>query len=156
MLFVILEVEALLPTGKPHLKKISIGKGKELKKGTKIAVLSTGPFGNNIIEMTTNLTHPELLGHYNLPFIKPLDEALLKTVFNSYQHIITLEDGCKIGGFGSAILEFANNHSFTNSISIFGVKDHFITHGSTEELQQITNLDNLSISTYINQLTKTI
>jgi 1-deoxy-D-xylulose-5-phosphate synthase len=133
-------------------EKIDIGKSVELKKGTKIAVLTVGPIGNSMTHMIEGLKSPQKVGHYNMRFIKPLDEDLLHEVFRHYQYIITVEDGSKIGGFGTAILEFANSHNYRNTIEIFGVPDSFIGHGTVEELQKLTKIDVLSIKNYINEI----
>ena len=73
-------------------------------------------------------------------FIKPLDIALLKDIFNNYENIITVEDGVASGGFGSAILEFASKNKFTNTIEIIGVPDTFIEHGTINELQELAGI----------------
>lgn len=96
---------------KPY-EKIEIGKGQELQKGTKIAVLSIGHLGNHVTQAIKESDANEI-GHYNMRFVKPLDKSLLKEIFTTYKHIITIEDGCKVGGFGSAILEYANEQEFT-------------------------------------------
>tara|TARA_R110002020_G_scaffold122487_6_gene277884 strand:+ start:5206 stop:7119 length:1914 start_codon:yes stop_codon:yes gene_type:complete len=133
-------------------EKIPIGKSLELKKGTKIAVLSVGPIGNGIYEMIGQLSYKTLVGHYNMRFIKPLDEPLLHEIFQSYEYLVTVEDGSKIGGFGTAILEFANTHRYRNSIKIFGIGDHFIPHGTTDELHNLAKIDVLSLKNYLNEI----
>ncbi len=132
-------------------KKIPIGISKELKKGTKIAVLSIGNIGNTVVELLKDLQQPETIGHYNMRFIKPLDKNALKRIFNTYEHIITIENGCKIGGFGSAILEYANEMKYTKTIKIFAIDDVFIEHGTTEELYKVAKIDYLSLKTYVNE-----
>ena len=82
-------------------------------------------------------------------FIKPLDEALLKDIFKTYDTIVTVENGTKHGGFGSAVLEFAAQHNYKNTIYIKGIPDEFIEHGSTEELQKEVELDADSLKTFI-------
>ncbi|SDM15282.1 1-deoxy-D-xylulose-5-phosphate synthase [Kriegella aquimaris] len=133
-------------------KKMSIGIAQELKKGTKIAVLSIGHIGNIASEVIAGLPEKESIGHYNMRFIKPLDQKMLTYIFNNYQHIVTLEDGCKIGGFGSAILEFANIRAYTNKISVLGISDNFLEQGTTTELQRIAKIDAISIKNHINTL----
>lgn len=133
-------------------EKIEIGKSVELKKGTKIAVLTVGPIGNSMPNMIEGLESPEEVGLYNMRFIKPLDETLLHGVFRHYRHIITVEEGSKVGGFGTAILEFANSHNYRNTIEIFGIPDSFIGHGTVEELQKLTKIDVLSVKNYINEI----
>ncbi|MCB0458836.1 MAG: 1-deoxy-D-xylulose-5-phosphate synthase [Flavobacteriaceae bacterium] len=129
-------------------EKIEIGKGRALKEGTDIAVLSIGAIGNTITKAIENISS---VAHYNMRFVKPLDEGLLHTVFDKFNKIITVEDSIIKGGFGSAILEFANEHHYTNkSIECLGIPDEFIEHGSVEELHKSIGLDVLSIKKFIN------
>ena len=129
-------------------EKIEIGKGRALKEGTDIAVLSIGAIGNTITKAIENISS---VAHYNMRFVKPLDEGLLHTVFDKFNKIITVEDSIIKGGFGSAILEFANEHHYTNkSIECLGIPDEFIEHGSVEELHKSVGLDVLSIKKFIN------
>lgn len=133
------------------MKKLSIGKAVELKKGNKIAILSTGPIGNMISEMIEELNRPDAIAHYNFPFIKPLDSNLLKEILQKFNHIITLEDGSAIGGFGSSVLEYANNIGIHKIIKIFGIPDVFITHGATEKLYKKAGIDKMSVKQYVQQ-----
>ena len=130
---------------KTPLEKIDVGIGRELKEGTKVAILSIGHIGNMVKELISELNKNAAIGHYDLRFVKPLDESLLKKVFERYDHIITIEDGCKIGGFGSAVLEFSNLHGFKNPVTIFGLEDTFFEHGTIEELHKLAKIDKDSI-----------
>lgn len=133
-------------------EKIEIGKGQELKKGAKIAILSVGHIGNMISALIEQLDFKALIGHYNMRFVKPLDEVLLQKVFATHDHVVTVEDGCKIGGFGSAILEVANAFKFKKGIKIFGIDDVFIEHGTVEELQAVAGIDFMTIKNYLSSL----
>ena len=133
-------------------KEIEIGTGKTLKKGNKVAFLTLGPIGNQIKELIAEHHSPELFGHYDMRFVKPLDVKLLHTIFEEYQHIITLEDGCQIGGFGSAIIEFANENNYQRTIKVFAVPDTFIEHGTIPELHDICALNKKHITTYLEQI----
>lgn len=133
-------------------EKIEIGVSKELKKGTKIGVLSIGHIGNLVEQVIGDLPTAEQIGHYNMRFIKPLDNKQLHYIFAQYPHLITIEDGCKIGGFGSAILEFANENHYTATIDILGVDDRFIEHGTIGELQKIAGIDGTTIKKHINKI----
>lgn len=124
-----------------HYEAIQIGKANCLKKGTQTAVLSTGTIGNNVIEALQECTHSDSIAHYDFPFIKPLDINCLNGIFSTYENIITIEDGAKSGGFGSAVLEFAASHDFKNNIHILGVPDVFIEHGTVAQLQQLCKID---------------
>ena len=133
-------------------EKIEIGVSQEIKKGTKIAVLSIGHIGNRITALINALDAPNEVGHYNMRFVKPLDQNQLKQIFNKYNHIITIEDGCKAGGFGSAILEFANEAGYSNPIEVLGIKDKFMEHGTIDELHELAGIDTESIKRHINKI----
>jgi 1-deoxy-D-xylulose-5-phosphate synthase len=140
---------------KQKFNKIPIGKSQELKKGTKIAVLSIGHIGNMVTDAIKDLHNSDQIGHYNMRFIKPLDTIALQKIFSTYKYVVTIEDGCKIGGFGSAILEYANEmHSFV-PIRIFGIEDIFIEQGTIEELHEIAKIDISTLKNYINNLLNT-
>ncbi|NNJ88796.1 MAG: 1-deoxy-D-xylulose-5-phosphate synthase, partial [Eudoraea sp.] len=132
-------------------KKIPIGTSRNLVKGDKIAVLSLGHIGNMVTKVLTKLQHPVDIGHFDMRFVKPLDNAQLHHIFKTYQIVVTLEDGCVMGGFGSAILEFANTHGYKNKIKCLGLPDIFIEHGSVEELQALGNIDETSITNCLTQ-----
>jgi len=137
---------------KQPYQKIEIGRGICIKEGDKIAILTIGHIGNSLQEVYPYLTDDELkkVAHYDIPFIKPLDENLLHTIFKTRKSIITIEDGTIIGGFGSAITEFAALHSYKNNIKILGVPDQFIEHGATSELYDSVRLS----SNYILEVIK--
>jgi 1-deoxy-D-xylulose-5-phosphate synthase len=125
---------------------IDIGKGIKLKQGTIIAVLSIGFIAYDVSEAIENLSNNEQIAHYEMRFVKPLDEALLHEVFKNHALILTVEDGCIKGGFGSAILEFAAEFDYKNPIKVLGIPDHFIEHASVKELQHQIDLDPLGIA----------
>ncbi|TDW49707.1 1-deoxy-D-xylulose-5-phosphate synthase [Flavobacterium sp. 270] len=124
-----------------HYQLIEIGKANCLKKGTKIAVLSTGTIGNNVTLAINECINSEAIAHYDFPFVKPLDNNLLIDIFSSFERIITIEDGTIKGGFGSAVLEFAAMHNFKNKIEVLGIPDAFIEHGTVNQLQQLCKID---------------
>ena len=127
-------------------EKIEIGKGLQLKKGTKKAVLSIGTIAKNVtnaIELSDNSSE---IAHFDMRFVKPLDERLLHEVFKNYKTIFTIEDGTIKGGFGTAILEFASKNGYKNKIQVLGIPDNFIEHGSVLELQRKIGLDAKSIA----------
>ncbi|WP_338357744.1 1-deoxy-D-xylulose-5-phosphate synthase [Yeosuana marina] len=126
---------------KQPFEKIEIGKGVMLKNGHTIAVLSIGTMDKNSTEAITNCSNPEAIAHFDMRFVKPLDEALLHTIFKKFSTIITVEDNVLNGGFGSAILEFASKNKYTNSVNTLGIPDTFIEQGSIAELQQSVGLD---------------
>jgi 1-deoxy-D-xylulose-5-phosphate synthase len=124
-----------------HYKKIKIGQAECLKDGTEVAVLSAGTIGNNVIEALKECPNSDTIAHYNFSFIKPLDINTLNAIFSNFKTIITIEDGVKKGGFGSAVLEFAASNNFKNKIEILGIPDEFIEHGTVAQLQQLCNVD---------------
>ena len=128
--------------------EIEIGKSIKLKKGKKIAVLSTGTIANNV---TTAINEMDIdkqkrIAHYHFGFVKPLDEKRLHKICQKYNTIITVEDGVITGGFGSSILEFSAANDYVNEIFIKGIPDTFIEHGTVEELQQICKIDVKSLN----------
>lgn len=145
-----------LATWKAPFTKIDIGSSEELKKGTKIAVLSIGTIGNTISDILEELDAPKEVGHYNMRFIKPLDHQQLAYIFSVYEHIITVEDGCKIGGFGAAIAAYAQEKKHHTPITIFGIDDVFIEHGTIQELQKTTQLDHQTLKEFITNAIQTV
>ncbi len=127
---------------KQPFEKIEIGKGTCIQKGTQLAIISCGTIANNVNNALKEFPHSEKIAHYNLGFIKPLDQELLQTIFNTFDTIITIEDNVIKGGFGTGILEFAQENNYKNtSITTLGISDTFVTHGTTEELYKIEKLD---------------
>lgn len=128
---------------------IEIGKGHELKEGTKTAVLSTGFIGNNMTLALNEISNSDTIAHYDFGFVKPLDESLLHDIFASFETIITIEDGVIKGGFGSAIIEFAAENNYATPIKVLGIPDVFVEHGTVEELQKICGIDVESIVKFL-------
>jgi 1-deoxy-D-xylulose-5-phosphate synthase len=126
---------------KQSYQKIEIGKATCLKQGTKTAVLSCGTIGNNVIFALEKLNNPASIAHFDFPFVKPLDVATLHSVFETFDTIFTIEDGTIVGGFGSAISEFAISNSFKNDLKVLGIPDNFVEHGTINELQKICGSD---------------
>ena len=134
-------------------EEVEIGKANIVKEGHKIAVLSLGHIGNTIIEINDTLAElGKAIGHFDMRFLKPLDTKLLHRVFKEYQTIITLEDGCLKGGFGSSILEFASDSNYKNDIIRFGAPDNFVEHGSPEEQRKDCGYDKDSLFKKIKSL----
>ncbi|WP_405208427.1 1-deoxy-D-xylulose-5-phosphate synthase [Aquimarina sp. LLG6339-5] len=136
---------------KVPMTEISIGKGKCLRNEiSKIAILSTGTIANNIIDALKHID--KTISHYHFCFIKPLDSELLKEILQKHTTIITAEDGVIKGGFGSTIIDFANQHNFQNKIITLGIPDRFIHQGTTEELQEICGISMEKIKETITNL----
>lgn len=131
------------------LEEIEVGRGRRLREGTDVAVLSYGPLGVNVEKVIDRLAQTHLalsVAHYDLRFCKPLDEALLQEVGERFQRIVTIEDGARAGGIGSAVLEWMSDHHFTPAITRLGLPDHFVEHGSVPQLKALTGLDDDSIA----------
>ena len=126
-------------------QKIEIGKGICLKEGGEIAVLSVGTIADTVSEAIISSVKRDELAHYDMRFIKPLDENLLHQIFKKHQTIITIEDGTIKGGFGSSILEFASKFNYKNNIKILGIPDEFVEHGSVAILQQNIGLNTINL-----------
>ena len=131
---------------KKPFEKIEIGKGIQLKKGTKIAVLSIGTLAKNVSEAIDLIENSSEISHFDMRFVKPLDTKLLHQIFEKYQTIITVEDGTIKGGFGSAILEFSAIEGYHIPIKILGIADCFIEHGNVVKLREKIGLDAISLS----------
>ncbi len=145
------------PRGRGHLtdwqcplEEVAVGTGRRLREGRKVAVISIGPIGYNVEQAIDSCKLPA--AHYDLRFLKPLDEALLKEVAEQYDSIITVEDGARMGGMGSAVLEWMADHGYTPRVVRLGLPDHFVEHGTVEELQHICGIDPLGIVKAIRQL----
>ena len=122
---------------KQPFSKIEIGKAVTLKKGKKLAVLSIGTMAQNATEAIKGLN----VSHYDMRFVKPLDENLLHAIFKTYDIIVIVEDHTIKGGFGSAILEFASENGYKNPIKTLGIPDDFVEHGGVDELHEFVGLD---------------
>lgn len=131
------------------VESIKIGTSRCLKEGSEIAVLTIGHIGNDVEKLIKQLDAPEKVGHYDMRFVKPLDKNALRAIFGQYKHIITVEDGTKTGGFGSAVLEFANEEGISKPIEIFGVPDKFVEHGTIPETHKLAGIDFDTIHSYI-------
>lgn len=130
------------------LEEVPVGKGRVLKEGRDIAVITLGPIGTTAAEAIrqAEAQKPGLsIAHYDLRFLKPLDEMMLTIIAQRFQHIFTIEDGSRVGGMGSAVLEWMDDHGYSPEVIRLGLPDHFIEHGTVEELRQIVGLDTYSI-----------
>ena len=125
------------PVWEQPFEEIPVGKGRKLKEGKGTAVLSIGPVGNNVAEAVRDTE----VAHYDLRFLKPLDETLLHELGQNFKHIITVEDGVRNGGMGSAVLEWMSDHDYHPHVVRLGLPDEFVEHGTVAELQHIVGLD---------------
>ena len=129
------------------LEEIPVGKGRKLKDGKDVAVISIGPIGNKAANAIARAEAEsgKSIAHYDLRFLKPLDEELLHGVFHKFKKIITLEDGTIVGGLGSAVLEFMADHGYSAKIVRLGIPDHFVEHGTQQQLYHECGYDCESI-----------
>lgn len=138
------------------LEEVAVGTGRRLREGGKVAVISIGPIGNNveraIDELEQELGRQGLVAHYDLRFLKPLDHVLLSEVATHFERIVTVEDGVKAGGMGSAVLEWMSDNGFHPRMVRLGLPDDFVEHGTVDELQQICGIDAESIKRNISDL----
>ena len=126
------------------LEEVEVGTGQKLRDGNDVAVLSIGPIGNLVtkaIDQLTSQNQTISVAHYDMRFLKPLDEKILQEVGERFKRIITVEDGVRNGGLGSAVLEWMNDHGFTQQVTRLGLPDQFVEHGTVEELQHMVGID---------------
>jgi len=138
---------------KTPFEEIPIGKGRRVSAGEGVAILTIGHPGNFAQEAIKNLTKTGITpAHYDLRFVKPLDEMLLHEVFTKFDKIITVEDGCLMGGFGSAVLEFMADRGYKAQVVRLGIPDEYIHHGTQEELWAACGFDAASISSAVERM----
>lgn len=150
--------EGVMPNWKTPLKEIPVGKGVRIKNGEDLAILSIGHIGNLAMEAIreSESEYHWSIALYNMRFVKPIDELMLHEIFGKYKHIITVEDGCLMGGFGSAVLEFAADQGYKNSSIVrLGIPDRFIEHGTQQELYRECGYDKNSIKSTMIKLMQT-
>ncbi|MDB5195760.1 MAG: 1-deoxy-D-xylulose-5-phosphate synthase, partial [Flaviaesturariibacter sp.] len=145
--------EGVMPEWRKPLEELGIGKGRKLRDGKDIAILSFGHPGNfaaaAIREVKADSITP---AHYDMRFVKPLDEALLHEALSTYSKIITVEDGTVVGGFGTAILEFMQQHGYKNDVRILGIPDRIVEHGTLKELHRECGYDTQAIADAIREM----
>ena len=129
-------------------EEIKVGTGRKMQDGSDVAVLSIGPMGNNVtkaIEMLKQQGSSVSVAHYDMRFLKPIDENILEEVGRKFKRVITVENGARQGGLGSAVLEWMNDHDYAPKVIRLGLPDRFVEHGTVEELQKIAGIDEESI-----------
>jgi len=141
---------------KTTFEEIPIGVGEKIKDGEQIAILSIGHPGNFVISAQEQFLKEGLnIAHYNMRFVKPLDEKLLHQILSKFENIITIEDGCLQGGFGSSILEFIAKNNYKVSVKMLGVPDEFIQHGTQEQLHEYCFYDEKAIIKTVHSILET-
>jgi len=147
--------EGMMPEWKTEFQTLEVGKGRKLRDGQDIAILSFGHPGNFAAAAIRDLKADGIQpAHYDLRFVKPLDEDLLHEVFGKYGKIVTVEDGTIVGGFGSAILEFMAAHHYTAEVRMLGIPDRLVEHGTLKELHRECAYDAQGIADTVRQMMK--
>jgi 1-deoxy-D-xylulose-5-phosphate synthase len=132
---------------------MEIGKGQQLKDGTDLAILSLGPIGKEATKAIEILEEEQIsVAHFDMRFLKPLDNKLLKTVFSRFNKIITLEDASVVGGLGSAVIEYMNDNSYKAKVIRLGIPDRFVDQGTQEELYRECGYDAMGIESAVRNL----
>lgn len=134
------------------LEEVTVGKGRKLKDGESMAVLTIGPVGTEAAKAIaeTEAAHPELtITHYDMRFLKPLDEDLLDEVGRKFKRIVTVEDGVRSGGMGSAVMEWMADHGYEPHIDRLGLPDSFVEHGTVQQLRHLTGIDTEGIKKHL-------
>ena len=126
------------------LEAVKTGTGRKLREGTDVAVLTIGPIGNDVAEVIDGLSGISV-AHYDMRFLKPLDEQILHEVGRKFRKVVTVEDGVRNGGLGTAVMEWMSDHGYQPRIVRMGLPDAFVEHGKVEELRRIVGLDKESI-----------
>lgn len=147
--------KGMMVNWKTPFKEIKIGAGRKIKNGEDIAILSLGHVGNYAVDACKQLNTRGIdAAHYDMRFAKPLDSLLLHEVFGKFSHIITVEDGCVVGGIGTAIAEFMLDNGYSSSIKRLGIPDSYIEHGTQEELHAECEYDANAISRVAQEIIK--
>ena len=123
------------------LEEVEVGKGRKLSEGDDIAILSIGTVGNNVQKAICNLNVKKSVAHYDMRFLKPLDEDILHEVGKKFRNVITVEDGVRNGGMGSAVMEWFADHDYNVRVKRLGLPDYFVEHGTVAQLQHIVGID---------------
>ncbi|RYZ58139.1 MAG: 1-deoxy-D-xylulose-5-phosphate synthase, partial [Chitinophagaceae bacterium] len=147
--------EGVMPEWRKPMQEIKIGTGRKLRDGKGVAILTFGHPGNfaaaAIRELKAENIEP---AHYDMRFAKPIDEALLHETLLQYERIVTVEDGTVVGGFGSAVAEFMAQHGYKNDLTILGIPDRIVEHGTLKELHRECGYDALAIADAVRQMLK--
>lgn len=134
--------QGVMPQWKTPMEALEVGKGRQIQDGEEIAILTIGHVGNYAVEVCKKLALEDLHpAHYDMRFVKPLDEEMLHEIFSRFSKVITVEDGCLMGGFGSAVLEFMTDHGYSAQVKRLGIPDKIIEHGEQIQLHRECGYD---------------
>ncbi|WP_226391246.1 1-deoxy-D-xylulose-5-phosphate synthase [Penaeicola halotolerans] len=147
----------VMPEWKTPMRAIPVGQGRIIKEGEDVAILTIGHIGNYAVEACTSLVKEGLNpAHYDMRFVKPLDSALLHEVFKKFKKVVTVEDGCLMGGFGSAVIEWMADHGYSAEVKRLGIPDEVIEHGEQIELHRECGFDPESIAATVKQMAEAV
>ena len=145
--------QGVMPDWRRPMREIPVGQGRIIKEGEDLAILTIGHIGNYAVEATAALEKEGLNpAHYDMRFVKPLDDALLHEVFTKFTKVITVEDGCLIGGFGSAVLEWMVDHGYSSQVKRLGIPDKVVEHGEQIQLHAECGFDPEGIKSAVREL----
>jgi len=134
--------QGVMPNWRTPMEEIKIGTGRKIRGGEDLAILTIGHIGNYAVEVCERLAAQHIeVAHYDMRFVKPLDEAMLHEIFSTYKKVLTVEDGCVQGGFGSAVLEFMADHNYHADVKRLGIPDRIVEHGEQYELHREAGFD---------------
>ncbi|CCH56870.1 deoxyxylulose-5-phosphate synthase [Fibrisoma limi BUZ 3] len=145
--------EGVMPNWRTPLEQLPIGKGRMIQDGEGVAILTIGHIGNSAVEACTILASEGIQpAHFDMRYVKPLDEEMLHQIFQRFDRVLTVEDGCVMGGFGSAVLEFMADHGYAARVKRLGIPDAVIEHGEQIELQHECGFDPQGIAEAVREL----
>lgn len=134
--------KGVMPEWRTPMQEIKVGKGRKLRDGGDVVILTIGHIGNYAVEACERLAEQGIeAAHYDMRFVKPLDEEMLHEIFENHKYLITVEDGCLMGGFGSAVVEFMGDHGYNSTVKRLGIPDAIIEHGEQSELHKECGFD---------------
>jgi len=142
-----------MPSWRTPLEQQIVGKGRMISDGDEVAILTIGHIGNYAVEATRLLAKEGIKpAHFDMRYVKPLDEELLHQIFSRFDRVLTVEDGCVMGGFGSAVLEFMADNGYMARVKRLGIPDAVIEHGEQIELYRECGFDPQGIADAVRQL----
>jgi 1-deoxy-D-xylulose-5-phosphate synthase len=149
--------QGVMPDWRTPFEEIKVGTGRKIKDGEELAVLTIGHIGNYAIEACSRLSRKGIeVAHYDMRFVKPLDEQLLHQIFSSFKKVVTVEDGCLPGGFGTAVLEFMADNNYTAEVRRLGIPDRIVEHGEQIELHRECGFDSHGIEKAVIEMLESV
>jgi 1-deoxy-D-xylulose-5-phosphate synthase len=146
-----------MPNWRTPMEEIKIGTGRKIKDGEELAILTIGHIGNYAVDVCNRLEKKGIdVAHYDMRFVKPLDGKLLFEIFSKFKKVITVEDGCIQGGFGSAVLEFMADNGLAAEVRRLGIPDRIVEHGEQIELHRECGFDPDGIEKAVIEMLETI